>query len=171
MQGTVLSRRDWVVIPVAVVMIAVSVALSLLVHLIPPTGGVPAGARLLPMFIVPVLALVLATPQAALLSALAIPAVNNLLTGMPATPLVPLLTVEVVVFTVVLWALMRRWPGLWFNPVLAFGAAKASALVLLAVIPGLLRVDPLTYALNGIGNGLIGLVLLVGVYVLARRLT
>jgi hypothetical protein len=82
--------------------LATALALPFLVHALPNPGPVPWGAQLLPIFFAGVVLVVRGAPLSALLVAAAAPALNQAVTGMPAGPMLPLLTVELLVFTSVL---------------------------------------------------------------------
>jgi hypothetical protein len=121
-----------------------SAALPVLVHLLPVTGGTPAGARPLPIFFAPLIAALLGRPAAALTAALLAPVLNHFLTGMPAAASLPNSTMQLLVFTgvAVLLALPRR-PLLALLAPLAYLIAyylSPPLLTLLAALPGL---DPL----------------------------
>src|SRR5687767_7770331 len=91
-------------IPATLVTLGLMWLIPVLVHLIPPFGdGTPLGVRLLPIFYAPLLAVFLFHPVVAVLASLAMPFINYLLTGMPPFNIAILLTVELVVFSLVLW--------------------------------------------------------------------
>lgn len=121
------------------VAVGLSVLLPVMVHLLPLTGNVPAGARLLPIFYAPLLGVLLGRPAAALTAALLAPVSNNLLTGMPAPALLPTLTTELVLFTGMALLLVKR-PRLAILAPLAWLAAHYLAPLLLgaaSALPGL----------------------------------
>jgi hypothetical protein len=78
-----------------------------LVHLV-PTGGVPLGARLLPIFCGPLVAVLALRLGPATMIALGAPIVSALLTGLPPRLALPGLVIQAVLF-VVLLHLLRRW--------------------------------------------------------------
>src|SRR5690625_2492789 len=90
------------------VALAAAVALPVLVHLLPPVGGLPAGARLLPIFFAPLIAVLVRQPAAALTAAVAAPLLNHLLTGLPDAAMLPVLTLQLLIFTGVAALLASR---------------------------------------------------------------
>lgn len=158
------------VLPATVITISFTVALPLLVHLLPPVGTVPMGAVLLPLFIAPFIALYLFHPAAALIASLVTPLLNRALTGQPTSEMATLLTVELCAFTLAALLLRRVWPRSLVNAPLAYLVAKlvaAGVLVLTSLIPAL----PLGYLTGSVVNALPGLALLVAVNLLAVRLS
>ncbi|MFA5595764.1 MAG: hypothetical protein WDA15_10825 [Trueperaceae bacterium] len=123
------------------VAVGLSVLLPVMVHLLPLSGHVPAGARLLPIFYAPLLGVLLGRPAAALTAALLAPLLNHLLTGMPAPSLLPTMTTELVLFSGLALLLAKR-PHLAFLAPLAWLAAHylaPSLLGALSALPGLAR--------------------------------
>lgn len=119
--------------------LAVSAALPVLVHLLPVTSGLPAGARLLPIFFAPLIAVLIGRPAAALTAALLAPFINHLLTGMPAAATLPVITMQLLIFTG-LAVLLRRKSWLVLLAPLAYLAAYYLTPLLLgalALLPGL----------------------------------
>lgn len=156
------------VVPATLVTIAFTVALPFLVHLLPPLGGTPMGAVLLPLFIAPFVALYLFHPAAALVAALVTPLLNRALTGQPSAEMAVLLTVELTVFSLAALLLKGRWPRSVVNAPVAYLVAKvvaAAVLGLTALIPAL----PLGYLTSSVVNALPGLGLLLLINVLVVR--
>jgi hypothetical protein len=144
--------------------LALSAVLPVLVHMLPVTGGMPAGARLLPIFFAPLIAALLGRPAAALTAALLAPALNHLLTGMPAAATLPGLMMQLVLFTGLAVLLARR-PLLTLLAPAAYLLAYYLApvlLTLLAALPGLDHLAggstrPLTAVLASAWPGLLAL--------------
>lgn len=151
-------------IPAALLTLTASVALPFLVHLAPSVDGVPMGARLLPIFIAPLLALLWGLPVVAIAVSLLAPALNALLIGMPAGGMLPVLTVELVTFSAVVALVVNRWPNAFYAGLVGYGAAKVAAFVLLSVVP-LLPAPPLAYATGSLTRAIPGLLamLIIGV--------
>lgn len=127
-------RTNWKIqAPAAVLTLAATVALPILAHLLPPLAGVPWGARLLPAFLAPLVAVYLFHPAVALIAAAAAPLLNYWLTGMPAQPVVASLTLELLLFTGLVLTLRARWPRFWLAAPLAYVAACTLALAVLPV--------------------------------------
>jgi hypothetical protein len=161
MQTTVLQRSQNQTIPLTLATIAAAVVLPFLVHLVPASGGVPLGARLLPIFYAPLLAVIFFRPQVALIAALLAPVLNHLLIGMPTAEMTVILTLELAVFTGVVYALNRRWPAFWLAAPLALLLAKVASLLLVTLVPALIVPPPLVYFENSLVNGLPGLAILL----------
>jgi hypothetical protein len=122
-------------------LVGVALALPVLVHLL-PAASVPWGARLLPMFYAPLLGVLLYRLHVGLIPAILAPGLNSLLTGSPALMLVPVLTVELTVFTIVAYALARRWRHHWPIVLVSFVLARAASALMMAVLPWLVEIRP-----------------------------
>lgn len=107
--------------------LATSVILPFLVHLIPSTSSLPVGARLLPMFYGPLIAAILFRPHVAVVIALLSPSLNSLLMGHPLPEKVVILTLELVLFSVFFCLMHRRWRRLWCAAPIAYLAAVLNA--------------------------------------------
>lgn len=116
------------------VAVAIAVVAPLLVHLLPNSGNVPMGARLLPMYYAPLIAILLFDPLSGIVAGLIAPLINHLVTGMPVPDMMPVLTVELLVFALLIAASHRRWPRFWIAAPIAYLAAKAITVVLVEVI-------------------------------------
>ena len=160
MLDTATLKNSRAIIPATFLTVAATLLLPFLIHLLPPVGGVPMGARLLPLFIAPFLAVVLFHPAVALVASLVTPLLNRLLTGQPAWEMSVLLTVELVTFSLAAWLLVRRWPRFWGNAPLSYVIAKAASLLLLSFLP-LLPVSPWRFFFNSLQTALPGLLVLL----------
>jgi hypothetical protein len=137
-------------------------AFPLLVHSLPHSGPVPLGAQLLPIFYVGVLLVLRGEGLSALLVAVAAPWINAQLTGMPAGPMLPLLTVELLIFTSLLALTALALPRVArFSAPLAYLAA--AVLARLALGSG----DPLTTLTRALENAWPGLLILLALGALA----
>jgi hypothetical protein len=137
-------------------------ALPLLVHSLPPNGPVPLGAQLLPIFYVGVVLVLRGAGLSALLVAIAAPSINAQLTGMPAGPMLPLLTAELLIFTSLLQVAVRLRPHIArFAAPLAYLTAAVLARLLLG------GSDPLTTLSRALENGWPGLIILLALGALA----
>lgn len=91
--------------------LAIGLALPVLVHLIPVQAGPPMGARLLPIFLAAAIAAMRLDAVSALSIAVLTPLLNQLLTGMPAGPMLPTVMIELLVVVSAVLA-VRTWaPG------------------------------------------------------------
>lgn len=155
-------------VPAAFLTLFLMWLLPLLVHLVPLAGPVPVGARLLPIFYAPLLAVWLFHPAVGLLASLLMPFINHAFTGMPTLPMTILLSLELVVFSFGLLLNRKYWPRLPLAP-LAFIAGKvisAILLVFVAIVPA----SPWAYLLSSLQNGLPGLLILLVLHLALLRL-
>ena len=112
--------------------LAAGLALPLLVHLIPASGGPPMGARLLPIFLAAVVAAMRLDAISVLSIAVATPLLNRMVTGMPAGPMLPTVLIELTTVVLVVLAIRRLAPAAlrWVAaPAYLVGAVLAGALV------------------------------------------
>ena len=155
----VLRSDKRVQIPATAVTIGLMLLFPFVVDLI---GGPAAGPRWLPLFYMPIVAALLFHPLVGVAAGLATPFLNHFLTGSPALPMAFLLAVELVVFTLVMQLLCRRWPRFWGAAPFAYLVAKvASALVLLVAPMTLLPVSPWQFLSTSLMNALPGLLVLL----------
>ncbi|MEM7734304.1 MAG: hypothetical protein AAF267_00815 [Deinococcota bacterium] len=115
-----------VIIPATIVTIAAMMLLPLLVHSL-PVQGAPMGARLLPIFFAPLVAIYLVHPAVALIASLVTPYLNHVLIGNPPQPLMLTLTSELVIFSLICWGLKRF--KLRFVAPFAYVVAKTLTLI------------------------------------------
>jgi len=137
-------------ISITAVALGLAVLLPFLFHLLPVSGGVPLGARWLPIFYAPLLVLAVLGWRWALFPALAAPSLNHLLTGRPTAELVGMLTLELALFVSLLALAARRSPRLLLLAPLAYVLAKVFASAFLG-LPWEATVAALQRALPGIG--------------------
>ncbi len=120
----------WEVKDTALVL-AMSVILPFLIHLVPSFGAVPTGARFLPMFYAPFIAVILFRPHVAIITALLAPGLNSLLFGLPVQENVFLLTLELLIFSVIVYFIQRKWRCFPGAALLAYLAATFAVTCLL----------------------------------------
>ncbi|HEX7021642.1 MAG TPA: hypothetical protein VF171_02215 [Trueperaceae bacterium] len=121
--------------------LAACVLLPVAVHLI-PAGGVPLGARLLPIFLAPLLAAYLFPPVVALAAAALAPFLNQALTGMPPKGLAAQISVELLVFVGLVVLVRRMWPRfLPLAPLAYLAAHLLTALLFGSASPGQVLAD------------------------------
>jgi len=128
--------------------------------MIPSMGPVPIGAKLLPIFYVPLISLILYGMPVAMIVAVAGPSINYLLTGNPQWELVMLFSFELLVFTLLTSFLLKNHFTQWISAPLGFIATKGISMALLLVFPILLQKAPLAYFSQSISNGFIGIIIL-----------
>jgi hypothetical protein len=90
-----------------VLVLFTTIALQFLIHLIPPYNNTPLGAILLPMFFAPLVAIFFFRFHVALLAGILGPTFNYFLTGSPASEIVSLLTIELLVFVIAVSFILR----------------------------------------------------------------
>ena len=117
-----------------VIVLAMSVILPFIIHLIPSVAGVPTGARLLPMFYAPFIAVVLFRLHVAIIAGLLSPILNSLLFGLPLPEKVSVLMLELVVFSVISYLIHRKWRDFWGTAPLAYLASVLIVTCLLGSI-------------------------------------
>ncbi len=149
------------------VILGAAVTLPLLVHLIPATS-VPWGARLLPMFLAPLLGVMMYRLHVGLVPALLAPALNALLTGSPTPLLAGLLTFELVIFTLAVNLLLKRWPRLWLAGPAGYLIAKMISASAVALLPALEALQPaVRFAIGSVETAVPGLLIMTAVTLLA----
>ena len=146
------------------IILSASVLLPFVFHLIPPLAGLPLGARLLPMFYAPFIAVVLFRPHVAMVSGLLAPFFNYLITGHPLPGMIPVLTVELVVFCLLSRFIWQRWAHFRVAAPLAYLVSLATAALflgslkfflstLLLALPGLAALTLVNIALLRFQSG------------------
>jgi hypothetical protein len=135
MQSLTLERRRAWRIPAALLTTGLMIVIPMLVHLVPVPGGPPAGARLLPIFYAPLVAVVLFDVWVGVAASLAGPAINHWITGMPAQPMVVLLTAELLCFSIIVALLQRRSSQFWWIAPVAYVLGKGVAWLLVGLLP------------------------------------
>jgi hypothetical protein len=109
------------------------VVLPFLIHLVPYSGTAPLGAILLPMYVALLAGAFYTSPVGLAAASLAAPLLNHFLTGMPALPNLYVVTLELMVFSLVVsWLKIKGRQSLGFSS-LAFLFAK-----LVAYLPAVL---------------------------------
>lgn len=127
--------------------LAIPVAAALLVHLFERQfPGPQLGQMLTILHFAPLLAVLMRLPAAALLLALITPLLNQLLTGLPAAAELPVVTLQLLLFTGIMIVLSRsgRHALMLLAPLVCLLSQYAVPLVLtaLAVLPGLAGLAP-----------------------------
>ena len=152
----------------AAVLLALAWLIPFLVHLVPWAGERPLGAYLLPVFWATFIAVYFYGLTAGLFTGLFAPAVNLLVTGLPAWRFFGTMGLELVVFVLVTTWAVRQSPRFWLWAPLGYFVAKTVA-VLLLTAPAV--VDPgavgyfFTHLAVGGAAGLVVLALINGALV------
>jgi len=144
------------------VLLAVSMFLPFVFHLLPSYDDTAWGPRLLPIFYAPLIAVFLYKPHVSLILAVVPPWLNHFITGAPPVPLAVLLSCELILFSA--WArLFKATPcPAWLVGPAAYLAGKPILVGLLFLIPNLPgHQDPIGWALRT------GLLAVPGLFILA----
>lgn len=153
----------------AAVLLALAWLIPFLVHLAPWAGARPLGAYLLPVFWATFLAVYFYGLGAGLLTGLFSPAVNLLVTGLPAWKFFGAMSLELVVFVFLTTWAVRAAPRFWLWAPLGYFAAKTISALLLSATTVLGRPDSagyfFTHLVVGGAAGLVVLALINGALV------
>jgi hypothetical protein len=153
------------------VLMAAAWLVPFVVHMVPWQGARPAGVYLLPVFWTAFVAVYFDGVAIGLLVALVTPAVNLLLSGLPAADVLGTMTIELVGYVFMSAWMVRRWPGFWLAAPLAYLPAKAVAIAVEWVVPALHDArNPLTHFKDSLANGVAGLGVLLFINLALVRL-
>ncbi len=145
-----------------VVILGTTLLLPFIVHLIPVSGNIPIGARLLPIFYAPLVAVILFRWHVGVIAALFAPTINYLITGSPQLEVAAILTFELTLFVGFVYLLKDIKIVRWFMGPLSYLLAKACSVLVLTFVPSLLTTGTaIDFGINSISNGFIGLILLL----------
>lgn len=126
-------------IPATVAVLATTLLLPWAVHALPAMGGVPWGARLLPMFFAPFVGVFFFRLHVGLVPALLAPGLSLLVAGMPEVAVAARLTFDLTVFTLVAWLFVHRAKGRlgtsWIAAPLAYLVVKILTEPILQFVP------------------------------------
>ena len=156
-------------IPAALITLGLMWLVPFLIHLIPFSGTIPLGARLLPIFYAPLLAAWLFNPIVGIASGLLMPFINHTFTGMPAFNVAVMLSVELGVFSLILTIYKTRYPRLSLLAPFAVIAGKTVSALLLFIIP-LVPLSPWAYFTSSVVNAIPGLLVLLAINLTLNRL-
>jgi uncharacterized membrane protein len=145
----------------AAVLLALAWLIPFLVHLVPWAGERPLGAYLLPLFWATFIAVYFYGATAGLLTGLFAPAVNLLVTGLPAWKFFGTMTLEVGVFVLFTTWTVRQAPRFWLVAPLGYFAAKTLTALLVTTQTVVGRPDAAGYFFTHlVVGGAAGLVVL-----------
>lgn len=140
-----------------VVILAATMALPVLVHLLPNINGNLSGAVLLPIFIAPMLATFIYKKHVAIFAGIFAPLLNYLLMGRPAPEMVITLGFEVVAF-VLLLSWLKNLKGIQYLAApLSFLLASLITMLGLSVVS---NAEPVSLWLNSTAVAIPGILLL-----------
>lgn len=141
------------------VLLIVAWLVPFLVHLLPWSGPRPIGAYLLPMFWTVFVAIYFYGAITGLVTALVVPVVNLIVTGLPSWNYTVITLGEGVVYVIAALLLLRRFPRLWLNAALAYVAAKLVVTAIQGLL-GQLSATPLTNLGHSLERAFAGLAVL-----------
>jgi hypothetical protein len=135
----------------SVAVLVFSILIPFVIHLI-PVSNKPAGAVLLPIFIAPFFAIVFFRLNVGVIAALLSPMLNYLFTGNPVYGMVGIMTVELFLFVLIAWYLIRfKYVKYIAAPVsviismfisqFIFSSVSHFAVVLTTAIPGIILIS------------------------------
>ena len=146
------------------VLLAIAWLVPFLVHLVPWSGARPLGAYLLPMFWATFIAVYFHGAGAGLLTGLFAPAINLLVTGLPAWKFLSVLSFELAVFALVLTWAVRRTPRFWLLAPLGYLVAKTASVLLQSATPVFGDIGaPARFFATSVAGGAAGLAVLAGI--------
>lgn len=131
--------------------------LPLFIHIIPPVNGTPIGAILLPMFYVPFIAIIFYRLHVGLIAAALAPFLNFLITGNPHFNQVLILSLELTVFTLIAYLLLKD-SFKWIAAPLSFLFTKVISSCFLMLVP--LLSSPVDFFFLSVSNGTFGIIVL-----------
>lgn len=140
------------------VILAATMLLPVLVHLLPNISGQISGAVLLPIFLAPMFATFVYKKHVAIFAGIFAPLLNYLIMGRPAPEMVITLGFEVVLFVLVLsW--LKNLKGIQYVAApLAYLAVSLTAAFGLSVLGNL--TDPVSFWMNGTLIAIPGIILM-----------
>ena len=145
-------------------LLAVAWLVPFVVHLIPWSGARPLGAYLLPMFWATFLAAYFYGATIGIVVGLFAPALNLLVTGLPALNFLGVLSCELVVFAVVTTMAIRRFPRMIVIAPLGYVVAKTFSTAVQATTGMFGEIGaPMSFFVSSVAGALAGLVVLVGI--------
>ncbi len=154
-----------------IIILTVSTILPFLVHLLPAYNDAPVGARLLPLFYAPFIAVIFFRLHVGVIAAMLAPLFNALLTGLPDLVKVFILTNELILFTLASYFLFLRWRNFWLIAPFAYLSAKIASLILMKIIPSLsLGQSPAHFFLTSVKNAIPGIFILTLINIAAITL-
>ncbi|MDB6126595.1 MAG: hypothetical protein JWM35_491 [Verrucomicrobia bacterium] len=147
-----------------VALLAIAWLIPFMVHVAPWSGPRPLGAYLLPMFWATFVAVYFFGIGPALLTALFAPAINLVVTGLPAWKFLSVVSFELVIFACVLTWAVRRAPRFWLLAPLGYLVAKTASTLLQAATPVFGNIGaPAAFFVSSIVGVVAGLVILAAI--------
>ncbi|MCC5931678.1 MAG: hypothetical protein JJU28_20700 [Cyclobacteriaceae bacterium] len=166
-----LNLSEGIQVKETILVLAATLLMPMLIHLIPVSGSTPVGAMLLPIFYAPLVAVIFFRLHVALIPAILAPAINYFLTGHPAAHLLPVMTLELVVFVAAIAFILHKKSQIsWIAAPLAYIIAKVGSVVLLTVFPSLMEIAGFEFAMISISNAWPGIIALLLINILCLKL-
>ncbi len=155
-------ERPILQIPATLITLGLMWLVPFLIHLIPFSGTIPLGTRLLPIFYAPLLAAWLFNPIVGIASSLLMPFINYAFAGMPTFNVAVMLSVELGIFSLILRASKNRFPRQPLLAPFAVIVGKTVSALLLFIIP-LVPLSPWAYFTSSVVNTAPGLLVLLAI--------
>ena len=150
-----------------VVVLIITVLLPFLVHLIPYTGMTPLGATLLPIFYAPLVAILLFRWHVGFIAGILAPFIHFLITGLPAWPMVLILSVDLALFLGMVWAFRKTRILKWIGAPIAYLLAKGASSFLVVLLP--ISLTTSEFWISSVSVALPGLLILLIINILVLR--
>ncbi len=154
-------------IPQSLIVLAAAVAVPFLIHLIPFSGGVPLGMKILPLFYIPLIAILVFRFHVGFIAALLAPIVNYLITGQPVFEMVMLLSAELALFAGAVYLCAKHKYLRWIAGPLSFIIAKGISSLSMGWMP--FEMTSGEYWINAVSNGTLGIMLLLILNIVVLR--
>ena len=167
-QSNSVQLQWWPSIPRSIALLAAAVLIPFLIHLIPHQGATTLGAIWIPLFYVPLLALLVFRFREAFLVGILAPYINFLILGMPEISIVMMLAGEVALFLVAVSILLPHRYLRWVAAPIAFVVIKFVSAQFAPILP--FAMAPGEFWLNAISHAVPGILMLTAINILVLKL-
>lgn len=154
-------------IPATIVTLGLMWLFPFFVHLLDVNGS-QLGAKLLPIYYAPLLAAWFFHPSVAILCSLLMPFLNHTFTGMPNFETAIMLTIELVIFSLLI-LLLKKWRYLPIFMLLAVLLGKLGSSLLLFIFP-IISIAPFTYFSTSVTTAVPGLIIILVINIILLKL-
>lgn len=166
-----LNLSEGIQVKETILVLAATLLMPMLIHLIPVSASTPVGAVLLPIFYAPLVAVIFFRFHVALIPALLAPVINYFLTGHPAAHLLPVMTIELVVFvSAIAFIISMKNQISWIAAPLAYVVAKVGSVILLSIFPALMEIGGFEFAMISLSNAWPGMIMLLIINIVCLKL-
>ena len=143
------------------IVIALTMFLPILIHMLPSWDDSPLGGKLLPIFYAPLVAGLTRKLHISLIACIVSPWLNHLLTGMPTIPVALMLCVQLVPFAYIVYVLGRRFDStFWIGPT-AYLISKPAILLVSYLLPETMHgANPIAHFVNTTYQAIPGIIIL-----------